>query len=69
MDNLKILIEDKKRGGAFSQMENGNRVSRQVSIRLRKSVMKRKLPGEKWRSTANKVTVNILFKLIFFYRI
>lgn len=57
-DDLKILLEDKKRGGAFSQMENGSRVSRQVSIRLRKSVMKRKLPGEKWRSTANKVTVS-----------
>lgn len=53
--------ELKRKSGAFGQLENGSRISRQVSIKLRKSVMKKKLATEKWRISAKKIKVRVLF--------
>lgn len=48
----------KKKLSGFGQLENGNRrITRQVSIKLRKSVMKKSLPAEKWRISARQIKV------------
>ena len=53
-----MVKEEKKRGGAFGQLENGTHISRQVSLRLeRKPVLKKKITTDRWRTSAKKIKV------------
>lgn len=56
-----------KRAGAFSQLENGAQHIRQVSFRLKKKTISKKMARSQWHGAADKVRVRTLkrkFKII-----
>lgn len=60
-----------KRAGAFSQLENGAQHIRQVSFRLKKKTISKKMARSQWHGAADKVRVriemlSILISLSFF---
>lgn len=48
-----------KRAGAFSQLENGAQHIRQVSFRLKKKPVSKKMARSQWHGAADKVRVRI----------
>lgn len=58
MVNNKINLNN-KRAGAFSQLENGAQHIRQVSFRLKKKTISKKMARSQWHGAADKVRVRV----------
>ncbi len=65
--DIKIKIDlNNKRAGAFSQLENGAQHIRQVSFRIKKKTISKKMARSQWHGAADKVRVRMKEKKALF---
>lgn len=59
VDTHNKINQNNKRAGAFAQLENGAQHIRQVSFRIKKKTISKKMARSQWHGAADKVRVRI----------